>query len=149
MTDKEPVTKKSISPDWFMRGALSKIGDTLDRFAGRDWQPTNSIATSQLIERLKALLEAEKKEIPGKGSVVPHNIKLKMQWDRFSADEGEGLKKLENELLTAAADHINDNLYYTLAPLRLEVKADYFTEGVKLLVGYDDVADEDEIGREH
>src|SRR5205085_1126783 len=91
----------------------------------------------------KTLLEAEKKDVPGKGTVVPHNIKLKMQWDKFSADEGEGLRKLENELLTAAADHINDNLYYTYAPLHLEVKPDYFTEGVKLLVSFERFAEED------
>ena len=120
-----------------MRGALTRIGDTLDRLTGRNWQPTSSIATSQLVERLLALLEAEKREVPGKGTLVPHNIKLKMQWDKFSADEGDALTKLRNELLTAAADHINDKLYYTYAPLHLEVKPDYFTEGVKLLVSFE------------
>lgn len=142
MAEKETVTKKPLSADWFMRGALGRIGETLDRLTGRNWQPSSSLATSGLIERLKVLLEAEKKEVPGKGTVVPHNIKLKMQWDKFSADEGDALDKLRNELLTAAADHINDKLYYTYAPLHLEVKPDYFTEGVKLLVSFDQFADE-------
>ncbi|MBV9241635.1 MAG: FHA domain-containing protein [Acidobacteria bacterium] len=143
MPEKEPVTKKGISPDWFMRGALSRIGDTVERLTGRHWQPSSSLATSQLIERLLALLEAEKKEVPGKGTVVPHNIKLKMQWDKFSTDEEATLNKLENELLAAAADHINDHLYYTYAPLHLEVKQDYFTEGVKLQVSFEDFVEED------
>jgi len=144
MAEKEAVTNKRLSPDWFMRGALAKIGDTLDRFAGRHWQPSSSLATSELVERLRGLLDAEKREVPGKGFVVPHNIKLKMQWDKFSADdENESLQMLENELLIAAADHINDNLYYTYAPLHLEVASDYFTEGVKLLVSFDQFADDD------
>jgi pSer/pThr/pTyr-binding forkhead associated (FHA) protein len=144
MAEKEAVTNKGLTPDWFMRGALAKIGDKLDRFTGRHWQPSSSLATSQLIEKLRTLLDAEKKDGPGKGFVVPHNIKLKMQWDKFSADDDNiSLQKLENELLIAAADHINDNLYYTYAPLHIEVKPDYFTEGVKLLVSFDDFADDD------
>lgn len=137
MTDKKQVSREKLSPDWFMQGALARIGDTLDRFLGRNWTPTSSLATSGLIERLKKLLDAEAKEIPGKGTVVPHNIKLKMQWDKFSTDSQEAIAALETELLTAAADHINDSLYYTYAPLKLEVKPDYFTEGVKLLVSFE------------
>jgi pSer/pThr/pTyr-binding forkhead associated (FHA) protein len=144
MPENQPVTKKQNSPDWFLRGALTRIGDSLDRLTGRNWQPSSSIATSQLVDRLKALLDAEKKEVPGKGFVVPHNIKLKMQWDKFSSDEGSSLDKLRNELLIAAADHINDSLYYTYAPLHLEVKPDYFTEGVKLLVSFEQFDDENE-----
>jgi hypothetical protein len=53
------------------------------------------------------------------------------------------MQKLENELLTAAADHINDKLYYTYAPLHLEVKPDYFTEGVKMLVSFDKFDDKE------
>lgn len=142
MAEPKPVTKKRASPDWFMRGALTRIGETLDRFAGRNWQPSSSLATSQLVDRLKALLEAEKREVAGKGTVVPHNIKLKMQWDKFSADERIALDKFRDELLAAAADHINDKLYYTYAPLKLEVKPDYFTEGVKLLVSFDQFDEE-------
>ena len=129
-----------------MRGALARIGDTLDRFTGRKWEPVSGLATSGLVERLKTLLDSEKKEVAGKGMVVPHNITLRMQWDKFSTDdENAGLTKLRNELLAAAADHINDNLYYTYAPLHLEVKQDYFTDGVKMLVSFEDFA---EVGSE-
>jgi hypothetical protein len=67
---------------------------------------------------------------------VPHIIRLKMQWDKFSSDSEESLRKLEHELLTAAVDHINDHRYYTFAPLQIDVKPDYFTSGVKLLVSF-------------
>ncbi len=143
MTEKQSTGKEGFSADWFLRGALTRIGDTFDRFTGRRWTPSSSLATSELIERLKRLLDSEAVEVAGKGTVVPHNIKLKVQWDKFSTDSDEALEKLENELLTAAADHINDNLFYTHAPLRLEVKPDYFTQGVKLYVSFDKFAEEE------
>ncbi len=137
MSDKIKGSPKKLSADWFVQGVLTRIGDTVDRLTGRNWVPSSSLATSELIERLKNLLDAESKEVPGKGVVVPHNIKLKIQWDKFSTDSEEALKKLEHELLIAAADHINDSIYYTYAPLTLEVKPDYFIEGVKLYVSFD------------
>src|SRR4051812_47691782 len=141
-----PASKKTISPDWLVSGVLTKLGDTFDKLTGRGWKPSSSLATSELIERLKKLLDAEVKETDGKGRFVPHNIKLKMQWDKFSTDSEDGLKKLQNELLTAAIDHINDNRYHTYAPLKVEVKPDYFTDGVKLLASFDEfMADEKEV----
>lgn len=134
----EPQTpKKSITPDWLVQGALTRVGDMLDKLTGRSWKPANSLATSGLIERMKMLLNAEIKQDAEGRNFVPHYIKLKMQWDKFSTDSDESLKKLENELLTAAVDHISDNRYYTYAPIKLEVKPDYFTEGVKLFVSFD------------
>lgn len=143
MTEKEKVTKGGVSPDWFMRGALTKIGDTVDAITGRRWVPSSTLATSELVERMKRLMDSEAKEVAGKGLVVPHNIKLKMQWDKFSTDSEAALENLRDELLAAAADHINDSLYYTYAPLHVEVKPDYFTEGVKLFVGFDKFSDEE------
>jgi len=129
--------KKKITPDWLVQGALTRIGDTFDKLTGRGWRPSSSLATSGLIERLKMLLEAEIKEDDEGRKYVPHNITLKMQWDKFSTDSDESLRKLENELLTAAVDFISDNRYYTHAPIKLEAKPDYFTEGVKLFVSYE------------
>lgn len=143
MTEKQPVVKKSFTADWLMQGALTRIGDAFDRLTGRRWTPSSSLATSGLIERLKLLIDSEAIEVAGKGTVVPHNIKLKMQWDKFSTDADNSIAKLETELLIAAADHINDRLYYTQAPLHIEVKPDYFTEGVKLFVSFDKFGDED------
>ncbi len=143
MTGKLPLSKKRTTIDWLFQGVLTKLGDTFDRFTGRRWTPSSSLAASELIDRLKKLLDAEAKSVPGKGRVVPHNIKLRMQWDKFSEDAEASLKKLEFELLTAAIDHINDSLYYTFAPVTLEVKADYFVEGVKLVASFEEFVDED------
>ena len=143
MTEKTTLSKKGFSADWFLRGALTKIGDAFDKLTGRKWIPSSSLATSELIERMKKLLESEAKAVPGKGIVVPHNIKLKMQWDKFSTDSDTAIAKLENELLTAAADHINDSLYYTYSPLKVEVKPDYFTQGVTLLVSFEKFSGEE------
>ena len=148
MSDEKPTpTKKSFSLDWLVRGVLSKIGETFDRLTGRNWKPSSSLATSELIERLKMLLDSEAIDLNEKGKFVPHIIKLKMQWDKFSTDAENSLKKLEHELLTAAVDHINDRRYHTYAPIQLEIKTDYFTEGVKLQAGFDKFA-KDERGGE-
>jgi pSer/pThr/pTyr-binding forkhead associated (FHA) protein len=147
MPDNSQTPKKSFTPDWLVQGALTKIGDTFDRLTGRGWKPSSSLATSELTERMKKLLDAEIKVSDDGRRFVPHNIKLKMQWDKFSTDSDESLKKLEHELLTAAVDHINDRRYYTYAPIHLEAKADYFTSGVKLYVSFEKF-DEDRGERE-
>jgi pSer/pThr/pTyr-binding forkhead associated (FHA) protein len=144
MATESTQDKKGISPDWLVRGVLTKIGDIFDRLTGRGWKPASSLATSELIERLKSLLDAEAENPDGRGFFVPHNVQLKMQWDKFSADSDDSLRKLENELLTAAIDHINDKRYYTYQPLTIEARPDYFTSGVKLFVSFDRIVDEDE-----
>lgn len=141
--NKTPEEKKSFSVDWFVQGALTRIGDIFDRFTGRRWKPSSSLATSELSERLKKLLDAEVKDLDKKGKFVPHNLKLKMQWDKFSTDSEDALKKLEHELLTTVIDHINDNRYHTYAPLKFEIKPDYFTEGVKLQASFGKFDDEE------
>jgi hypothetical protein len=142
MSDTSQTAKKSVSADWLVRGVLTKIGDIFDRLTGRGWKPSSSLATSELIERLKALMDSETRTERG-CTFVPHNIKLKMQWDKFSTDSEKDMKKLETELLAAAVDHINDRRYFTHAPLSLEVKPDYFTPGVRMLVSYDTFTDEE------
>lgn len=142
MTEKISNSKKSFSLDWLIQGVLAKLGETFDGLTGRKWKPSSSLATSELIEKLKHLLDAKVQDLGGKGKFVPHNIKLKMQWDKFSIDSEEAIKKLEIELLTATVDHINDNRYHTFAPLKLEIKPDYFTDGVKLHASFDKLSDE-------
>ncbi len=141
MENSPTTTKKSFSLDWLVGGTLRKLGEMFDNLTGRDWKPSSSLATSELIERLKNLLDREVRDLgDGRGRFVPHNIKLLMQWDKFSTDAEQSLKKLENELMTAAIDHINDRRYHTYAPLKFEIKPDYFTEGVKLLASFDEFA---------
>ena len=130
--------EKTFSPDWLVRGVLTRLGDTFDKLTGRNWKPSSSLATSELIERMNKLLDAEVKDLGTKGKFVPHIIKLKMQWNKFSTDAKTDLQSVENELLTAAIDHINDNSYHTYEPLKIEVKPDYFTEGVRLTASFGD-----------
>ena len=137
MAENKPVKLKGFSIDWLIKGSLTKIGDIFDRLTGRGWKPSSSLATSELIERMKSLMDAEVRENGHKRKYVPHNIKLKMQWDKFSADSDTAMKKLENEFLVAAVDHINDCHYYTYSPLSITIKPDYFTSGVVLLVSFD------------
>lgn len=146
MAENSTPIKKNLSLDWFMRGALAKIGEIFDRFTGRNWKPSSSLATSELIERLKILLDSKIRDSGARGKFVPHKLTLKMQWNKFSPDSddsGTALKKLENELLTAAIDHINDRRYHTFAPIELEIKQDYFTEGVKLSASFADINQDD------
>ncbi|HXG83428.1 MAG TPA: FHA domain-containing protein [Pyrinomonadaceae bacterium] len=141
-TENSTPTKKTFSFDWLVRGTLTKLGVMFDELTGRNWKPASNLATSEIIERLKALLDAEAQDLGVKGKFVPHNVKLLMQWDKFSTDAEDALKKLESELLTAAIDHINDRRYHTHAPLDIEIKTDYFTEGVKLRANFGKFADD-------
>lgn len=140
----DSIRKKTqgFSPDWLLRGVLTKIGDLFDRMTGRGYKPTSTLATSELIERMKFMLDSEARLENGR-SFVPHNIKLKMQWDKFSTDSQESFRALENEFLTAAVDHVNDKRYYTMAPFHVEAKPDYFTTGVKLFVSFESFADDE------
>ena len=133
MSDEGNAKGSKLSTDWLLRGVLTKVGDAFDRLTGRGYRPSSSLATSELIEKLKKLLDHELRD----GKFVPHNINLKMQWDKFSADSDDALVRLENELTVAVVDHINDKRYHTYAPINLRVKPDYFTDGVKLLVSFD------------
>lgn len=126
-------------------GVLSKLGDTFDRITGRHWNPSSSLATSKLEEKLKFLLDSEAREV-GNARFVPHKFKLKIQWNKFSTDSDSDLKKLEYELHAAAIDHINDRRYHTYAPIEVSVEKDYFVEGVKFIAGFGKYAEDDTDG---
>ncbi|NNF00444.1 MAG: hypothetical protein HKN25_15605, partial [Pyrinomonadaceae bacterium] len=130
--ERKPQVKKSFSLDWLVQGVLTKVGDTFDRLTGRGWNPSSSLATSKLTEKIKFLLDQEAKDFGKDGKFVPHIIKLKIQWDKFSTDSEDDIELLEHELHSAAIDHINDRLYHTYAPIQIRIKTDYFTEGVQL-----------------
>ncbi len=142
--EKKAEAKKSFSLDWLVGGVLTKLGDTFDRFTGRKWNPSSSLATSKLTEKLKFLLDSEVRDLGKDGKFVPHQITLKMQWDKFSSDSEDGLVKLEHELCAAAIDHINDKLYHTYAPLNIKIKTDYFTEGVRMLSSFGKFSDKED-----
>jgi hypothetical protein len=137
---------KSGGADWFVQGILARIGDIFDKLTGRGWQKSSSLSASELVERLKLLLDSEVRDLGEKGKFVPHNIKLKMQWNKFSTDSPGALKTLEYELLAAAIDHINDNLYHTYKPFKIEIKPDYFTDGIKFLSSFGEFGEDETEG---
>lgn len=142
MSETKPK-KKAFTVDWLLKGILTKTGETFDRLTGRNWKPSSSLATSELVEKIKKLLDAEVKDLGREGEFVPHNIKLKIQWDKFSTDSDKAIESLKNELHIAAIDHINDKRYYTYAPINIEITSDYFTEGVKLLASFEKFDEEE------
>ena len=133
-----------FSVDWLVKGSLTKVGDIVDRLTGRGLKKASNLATSELTERLKRIFDTEARVGPDGRKYVPHNIRLKMQWDKFAADSDSALTKLENELLLAAVDHINDKHYFTHAPLSIQVKPDYFTSGVMLQAGFEKLDGEED-----
>ncbi|MBX3282144.1 MAG: FHA domain-containing protein [Acidobacteria bacterium] len=148
MTEDRSQNPRPTSIDSLLRGVLGKLGDIFDGFTGRQWKPSSGLATSEIIERIKQILDSEAREVRGKGKVVPHSIVLKMQWDKFSTDDPTTIDALESELLVAAIDHINDRRYYTYAPMTIEVKPDYFTEGIRFIASFDPSSDSEEDEKE-
>jgi hypothetical protein len=111
---------------------------------GRGWNPSSSLATSKLVEKLKFLLDSEARDSETGAVFVPHILALKIQWNKFSSDAEEELEKLSTELHAATINHINDRLYHTYAPIRIDVKTDYFTEGVRLTGSFGEFSEDGE-----
>lgn len=126
------------SMEYLVRGVLAKIGDVVDHRLGREPAASQMLAMSELSDRLRDLLDQQARTIPGKGKVAPHNICLKLQWDKFSDESPELIESLESELTIAAIDHINDSLYQTNQPLKVKATRDYFTQGANLTADFDD-----------
>ncbi|MBX3299061.1 MAG: FHA domain-containing protein [Acidobacteria bacterium] len=134
---------RSRSIDWFVKGILARSGSIIDGFTGRNWRSSSSLAASSLIERIRELLEQESQVVPGKGTVVPHLISIRIQWDKFAIDNENAVESLRNELLVAIADHLNDSVLYTIAPVEIDIKQDYFVSGVKIATSFGNEVDEE------
>lgn len=133
-----PESAKTKGIEALIQGVLVRSGSIVDKFTGRGWRPSSSLATSELADRLRSLLDENATEGTGSRRLVPHFIELRMQWDKFSTDSEESIKKLTDELMIAAVDHINDRHYCTTAPLSVKVRPDYFTSGVRLVVSFEE-----------
>lgn len=127
---------EGFSVDGSVKGLLTRLGDTLDAFTGRSWKPAGGLTASHLTERFKELVDKRVRDI-GKGRLVaPNNLRVKIDWERFSADSDSLISKLEQDILVAMVDHYNDRRYHTLGPLTLKIKTDYFTEGVRMSAAF-------------
>ena len=131
----KPPTKKKREealPERLLRRVLESMGDVVDRKFGRTVDPKGGLTTSQLIERMKKLIDERVRDEGRKGRIAPHHLKLKVEWGTHSEAPPEIIKDLEHEILAAAIDHINDHRYRTLAPMNVETEVDIFTTGISV-----------------
>jgi FHA domain len=131
--DQPPKSRRdTIMPERIMRRVLEGVGDVVDRKLGRTPDAPGGLATDQIIVRMNRAIDAKVREEKGKGRVAPHNLKLKIEWGTHSETPEEVTKRLETEILAAAIDHINDNRYRTMAPVKIETEVDIFTQGISV-----------------
>jgi len=124
--------REEALPERLLRRVLEGMGDVVDRKFGRTIEPKGGLTTSQLIERMKRLIDERVRDEGRKGRIAPHFLKLKVEWGTHSEAPPEILQELEHEILAAAIDHVNDHRYKTLAPLRVESEVDIFTTGISV-----------------
>jgi hypothetical protein len=130
---KPPKKKREEAlPERLLRRVLESMGDVVDRGFGRTVEPKSGLTTSQLIERMKKLIDERARDEGRKGHIAPHHLKLKIEWGTHSEAPPEIIKDLEHEVLAAAIDHINDHRYRTLAPATVETEVDIFTTGISV-----------------
>ncbi|HYY41608.1 MAG TPA: FHA domain-containing protein [Pyrinomonadaceae bacterium] len=112
------------------RRVLDRMGAVVDRKLGREIETQSGFTTSRLIERMNRLIDERVREDPQRGRIAPHHLKLKIEWGTHSEAPPETIKEIENEILAAAIDHINDQRLRTLAPVKIETIVDIFTTGI-------------------
>ena len=128
----QPKKKKreEALPERLMRRVLESMGEVVDRKFGRTIARKGGLTTSQLIDRMKKLIDDRVRDEGRSGRIAPHHLKLKIEWGTHSEAPAEIIKDLETEVLAAAIDHINDHRYRTLAPVKVETEVDIFTSGI-------------------
>ena len=129
----EPKKRREEAlPERLLRRVLEGMGDVVDRSFGRTIEPKSGLSTSQLIDRMKRLLDERVRDEGAKGKIAPHHLKLKLEWGTHSEAPTDIIKELEHEIQAAAIDHINDHRYRTLAPVKIETEVDIFTSGISV-----------------
>ena len=126
-----------------LRRVLDRVGAVVDRSLGRTVEPQSGFTTTRLIERMNRLIDERVRDDPRRGGrIAPHLMKLKIEWGTHSEAPPESVKELENEVLAAAIDHINDQRLRTLAPVEVETLVDIFTTGIAVDPSYGAFAEE-------
>ncbi|MCA1815681.1 MAG: FHA domain-containing protein [Acidobacteria bacterium] len=129
-----------------LRRVFDRVGAAVDRKLGREGDAQAAFTTSRLIERMERLIDERVRQDPQRGRIAPHLMRLKIEWGTHSEAPPETIKELENEVLAAAIDHINDARYRTLAPVEVETVVDIFTSGIAVDPTFGEF--EDELKRE-
>lgn len=133
--EQKPSGKKKREealPERLLRRVLESMGDVVDRKFGRTVAPKGGLTTSQLVDRMKKLIDERVRDEGRKGRIAPHHLKLKVEWGTHSEAPPEIIQDLEHEILAAAIDHINDHRYRTLATMKIETEVDIFTTGISV-----------------
>jgi FHA domain/Protein of unknown function (DUF3662) len=147
--DNKPDAKRAtppsgkLTPDKLIQGVLSKIGSTFDGLFGRDAR-ASSLATSEIAARTRRMLDSQLRDMGENGRFVPHIIKVKVEWGKFSTESKDALLTLENELMAAVIDHINDSRYLTYGQLQISVTPDYFVEGIHIITSFGEKENEND-----
>jgi hypothetical protein len=130
-----------------LRRVLDRVGAVVDRSLGRAAEPQSGFTTTRLIERMNRLIDERVRDDQRHGGrIAPHLMKLKIEWGTHSEAPPEAVRELENEVLAAAIDHINNQRLRTLAPVEAETLVDIFTTGITVDPSYG--AFEEELRRE-
>src|SRR2546429_8804709 len=145
MADEENPTPKrrrdAILPERLMRRVLEGVGDAVDRKLGRTVDPKTGLTADQLISRMNRMID-ERVRTEKQGRIAPHHLKLKLEWGTHSETPPEVTQRLETEILASAIDHINDNRYRTLGPVKIETEVDIFTKGMSVEPTFGEFEDE-------
>jgi hypothetical protein len=128
----QPKKREEALPERLFRRVLEGMGEAVDRGLGRRAGGKSGLTTTQLIERMKRLIDERVRDEGRKGRIAPHLLKLKVEWGTHSEAPPEIIQELEHEVMAAAIDHINDHRYRTLAPLKIETEVDIFTTGISV-----------------
>jgi hypothetical protein len=144
---KEAATKRDEAlAERLLRRVLDRVGAVVDRSLGRAIEPQSGFTTTRLIERMNRLIDERVRNDAKRGRIAPHLMRLKIEWGTHSEAPPEAVKDLENEVLAAAIDHINDHRLRTLAPVEVETLVDIFTTGIAVDPNYGEF--EEELQRE-
>lgn len=144
---KEAVPKRDEAlAERLLRRVLDRVGAVVDRSLGRAVEPQSGFTTTRLIERMNRLIDERVRNDARRGRIAPHVMRLKIEWGTHSEAPPESVRELENEVLAAAIDHINDQRLRTLAPVAVETLVDIFTTGITVDPSYG--AFEEELQRE-
>jgi hypothetical protein len=137
MDDQKPTQKLTdVSPERFMKKFLERVGEALDKKLGRASEDEGELSISTLIEKMKKAIDEKVRDKGRKGQFAPHLMQLKIEWVTHSEAPPEVITKIENEILAAAIDHINDNRYRTLDTIRVETSVDVFTKGITVVPSF-------------
>src|SRR5260370_12738281 len=112
-----PLARKSRQealPERLLRRVLEGMGDVVDRKFGRTVDPRGGLTTSQLIERMKKLIDERARNEGRKGRIAPHHLRLKIEWGTHSDAPPEIIKDIEPGILAAPIDHITDPPYQSI-----------------------------------